>query len=74
MEDDCEGSGCSFREELSEEVKFNQCFECSKRVSCVPVFGEKVGEGNVSAEVLRQKLSWCLFRHQFRGGSWPVLI
>lgn len=62
-------SRCYFREGLAEEVIFNQCFECRKRVSCVPIFGEKVGEGNARAKALRQKLSWYHFRRQFRGGE-----
>lgn len=53
MEGDCEVVRKLFREKLSEEVTFNQNFECSERVSCV--LRKSVGEGTASAKVL----SWC---------------
>lgn len=62
MEDDCEVVRMLFREELSEEMTFNQNFECSERVSCVTVLRESaVGEGIANAKALRRELSWCPF-------------
>lgn len=71
MEDDCEVVRMLFREELSEEMTFNQNFECSERVSCVTVLRESaIGEGIANAKALRRELSWCPFWTSVQSGFW----
>lgn len=52
--------GCCLGKDFLKRLVFNQDFKCSERGSCVTLLGESgVGEGNASAKVLRQTLSWC---------------